>query len=126
MFINILNQYICKCAEFTLNPFVFHSDSKWQSFVNNVNQIFQYYELTNTEEYRSFQFAIQNNQHSGLLDETPAKRVLRILIDLKNYKNSVPKFFDRVFISHSSKDKDIVIGKLIFDKLFQPLHLVFI
>ena len=70
MFINILNQYICKCAEFTLNPFVFNSDSKWQSFVNNVNQIFQYYELTNTEEYRSFQFAIQNNQHAGLLDDT--------------------------------------------------------
>ena len=107
MFINILNQYICKCAEFTLNPFVFNSDSKWQSFVNNVNQMFQYYELTSTEEYRSFQFAIQNNRHSGLLDDTPAKRVLRILIDLKNYKNSVPKFFDRVFISHSSKDKDI-------------------
>ena len=108
MFINILNQYICKCAEFTLNPFVFNSDSKWQSFVNNVNQIFRYYELTNTEEYRSFQFAIQNNQHSGLLDDSPAKRILRILIDLKNYKNSVPKFFDRVFISHSSNDKDIV------------------
>lgn len=108
MFVNILNQYICKCAEFTLNPFVFNSNSKWQLFVNNVDHFFRYYELTNTEEYRNFQFAIQPNHQSGILDDSPAKRVLRVLIDLKNYKNAVPKFFDRVFISHSSKDKDIV------------------
>ena len=64
MFINILNQYICKCAEFTLNPFVLNSDSKWQSFVSNVNQIFQYYELTNTEEYRisNLQYRITNTR----------------------------------------------------------------
>ena len=108
MFINILNQYICKCAEFTLNLFLSPTDSKWMSFVKNADSIFKYYELTETEEYSRFKYAIQSNPHSGLLDESPAKRVLRILIDLKNYKNSVPKFFDRVFISHSSNDKDIV------------------
>ena len=108
MYINILNQHICKCAEFTLNPFVFNSDSKWQSFVNDVDHFFRYYELTNTEEYRSFQYGIQSNQLSVLSDDSPAKRVLRILIELKKYQNTISKFFDRVFISHSSLDKDVV------------------
>lgn len=108
MYSSILDKYICKCAEFTLNPFVFNSDSKWQSFVNNVDHFFRYYELTNTEEYRNFQYSIQSNHHSVLSDDSPAKRVLRTLIELKKYKNTVPKFFDRLFISHSSSDTDIV------------------
>ena len=108
MYINILNQHICKCAEFTLSQFVFNSDSKWQSFVNDVDHFFRYYELTTTEEYTRFKYATRANQYTSVLDDSPAKRVLRILIDLKNYKNSVSKFFDRVFISHSSNDKDIV------------------
>ncbi len=106
MYLRILEKHICKCAEFTLN--IFNSDNEWQLFINKVNDFFKYYELNNTEEYLSYKYAIQPNQHSELLGDSPAKRVLRILITLKKYKDSVPKFFDRIFISHSSKDVDIV------------------
>ena len=81
MYSSILDKHICKCAEFTLNPFVFNSDNKWQSFVNNVDYFFRYYELTNTEEYRNFQYSVQSNHHSVLSDDSPAKRVLRTLIE---------------------------------------------
>ena len=108
MYLNILEKYICQCAEFTLNPFVFNSDSKWQSFVNRINHFFQYYELINTDEYLTFQHVTQSNPSINPMGDTPAKQILRLLLELKKYKDAVPKFFDRLFISHSSSDIDIV------------------
>ena len=106
--LKILNSYICTCAELTLNPLSYISDNRWTDLIAKVEHFFRYYELTKTKEYQDFTYVIQSNNYSSILNEGPEKRVLRILIDLKNYKNTVPKFFDRVFISHSSLDKDIV------------------
>lgn len=100
-----LNGLICQCAEFCLTT-VFSLDPQWQKLLNQTSEFFAYYELASTPEYSLFLQIL--NPHSYIVAGTKEKELLKILFNLKKYKDTVPKFFDRVFISHSSKDIDVV------------------
>lgn len=100
-----LNNLICQCAELCVTP-TFSLDIRWQNILNQISEFFIYYELTSTPEYLSFLQILK--PPSYIAGGTKEKDLLKILFDLKKHKNVVPKFFDRVFISHSSKDIDVV------------------
>lgn len=108
MYLITLNELICKCAEFTLYPTVITLNPDWEVFTKSVDKFFKNYQLTDRKEYKSYNFALSSNSSYLLAGETIQTKVLGVLIDLRKYSSSVPKFFDRVFISHSSKDLDVV------------------
>lgn len=105
-----LTRLICRCAELSTEVISPKMSPDWDNFVRSVDEFFKYYNLSNTREYRSFADTAKNpNVGYGIgMRNTPDKAILTALLDLRKYENSVPKYFDRVFISHSSKDVDVV------------------
>ncbi len=105
MYESKLNSLICQCAEFCLTS-AFSLDPRWKGLLAQISEFFAYYELTSTPEYTLFLQTVKPNNYITV--GTKEKDLLKILFDLKKHKDAVPKFFDRVFISHSSKDIDVV------------------
>ena len=108
MYLKTLNELICKCAEFTLYPTVITLNPDWEVFTKSVDKFFKDYQLTDRKEYKSYNLVLSSNSSYLLAGETIQTKVLGVLVDLRKYSSSVPKIFDRVFISHSSKDLDVV------------------
>ena len=107
MYLKTLNELISKCAEFTLYPTVITLNPDWEVFTKSVDKFFKDYQLTGRKEYKSYNLALSSNSSYLLAGETIQTKVLGVLVDLRKYSSSVPKYFDRVFISHSSKDLDV-------------------
>ena len=108
---NVLVAHILKSVaslEFTLYPTVITLNPDWEVFTKSVDKFFKDYQLTDRKEYKSYNLALSSNSSYLLAGETIQTKVVGVLIDLRKYSSSVPKYFDRVFISHSSKDLDVV------------------
>ena len=108
MYLKTLNELICKCAEFTISTPLILSSQEWIIFIKTIDKFFRDYQLTDREEYQFYKLALSNSTSYLLPGDSVQKQILRILLDLRKYSSSAPKYFDRVFISHSSKDLDVV------------------
>lgn len=112
VYLTRLTELVVWCAELSTYSLGSVSSPQWPNLVKEVDDFFDYYNLKNTEEYRRFTYAVSNsssgfNYGFGGRDSIE-KDIFSILFNLRQYENLVPKYFDRVFISHSSKDVDIV------------------
>lgn len=103
-----LTRLICRCAELSTHSIGATMSPDWKAFTAKVDDFFKYYNLTETREYQSFTYATTKSSSGYGFGNTPDKDILTTLLGLRQYENSVPKYFDRVFISHSSKDVDVV------------------
>ena len=108
MYLKTLNELICKCAEFTLYPTLIKLNPDWDVFTKAIDKFFEDYQLTDRKEYKFYKLALNTNTSFSLTGETIQTKVLGVLFDLRQYSGSVPKVFDRVFISYSSRDLDVV------------------
>lgn len=103
-----LTRLICRCAEISTYSIGATMSPDWKMFTVEVDNFFKYYNLINTRDYESFTCATKRSSSGYSFGGTPDKDILTILLGLRQYENSVPKYFDRLFISHSSKDVDVV------------------
>lgn len=105
-----LTSLICRCAEGYTSSLGALMSPQWSKLLTDIDVFFEYYNLKQTQEYQRFTFATDDrtNSYSYGNRNSLEKDVLSILFALRQYENSVTKYFDRVFISHSSKDVDVV------------------
>lgn len=108
VYIAKLRDLVCRCAELSTYSIGATMSPQWPDFITRIENFFIYYNLKNTQEYQRFTYS--GNTSSGIYGSrnTTEKEILSILLSLRQYEKQVPKYFDRVFISHSSKDIDIV------------------
>lgn len=109
VYIAKLTKLICWCAELSTYSIGATMSPQWDEFIKESDGFFKYYNLISTREYQSFVHA-SGKSSSGYssLGNTPDKDILAALLGVRQYETKAPRYFDRVFISHSSKDVDIV------------------
>lgn len=109
VYIAKLTKLICWCAELSTYSIGATMSPQWDGFISETDNFLKYYNLTSTREYESIVHALDKRSRGySSFGSTPDKEVLVALLGLRQYENKVPIYFDRVFISHSSKDVDVV------------------
>ncbi len=106
MYKRVLKSLVYACAEFIPKTIFYNSSPEWNEFTMRVDRFFKYFNLDTSNEYRDFCRIVQNAGPYG--EDSKSVKMMGVLMALNKYENKIPQYFDRIFISHSSKDVDIV------------------